>query len=127
MADMPAETVEAPEAPAPAPKTAKKTAKPAAKAMSKSQIAGALAEKVGITKKQSAQYLEELTKLALKEAKNGFTFPGLGKLVLVKTKPRKGIVPFGPRKGEPYSIPAKKVLKFRVAKAAKESALGTKK
>ncbi len=113
------------EAVAPAKPAAKKAA--AAKSMSKSEIAGRLAEKVGITKKQSVQYLDELVVLALKEAKNGFTLPGLGKLVLQKTKPRKGVVPFGPRKGEPYSVPSKKVLKFRVAKAAKDSLVGPKK
>jgi DNA-binding protein HU-beta len=109
--------------PAPAMPVAPKKAAPkkTAKAMSKSQIAGYLAEKVGITKKLSVQYLEELVKLALKEAKNSFTIPGLGKLVLVKTKPRTIVVPFGEHKGETRKVPAKKVLRFRVAKAAKDA------
>lgn len=97
------------------------------KAMTKSQITGALAEKVGITKKQSAAYLEELARLALKESKNGFTLPGLGKLVLVSRKARKAVYTIGPRKGEAYTMPAKKVLKFRVAKVAKDAVMGAKK
>ena len=51
--------------------------------MSKSQVAAALAEKVEISKKQAAALLEELATLAYKEAKNSFTLPGIGKLVLV--------------------------------------------
>lgn len=52
------------------------------KALSKSQIASVLAEKVGITKKQSVEYLEALAGLAYSNAKNTFTLPGLGKLKL---------------------------------------------
>ncbi len=117
MADIPVETPPA----APPAKPAAKKAAPAKKAMSKSQIAGYLADKVGITKKQSAQYLEELSTLALKEAKNGFTLPGLGKLVLVKTKARKVRIPFGEHAGEMKQVPAQKKLRFRVAKAAKDT------
>ncbi len=54
-----------------------------AKAMTKSQIADALAKKVDLKKKVAVQFLEELASLAYKEAKNAFTLPGLGKLVLV--------------------------------------------
>ncbi len=91
--------------------------------MTKSQIAAALAEKVGISKKQSVQYLEELANLAYKEAKNMFTLPGLGKLVLVNRAARVGR---NPATGEQIQIPAKRVVKFRVAKAAKEAILGSK-
>ena len=91
--------------------------------MTKSQIAAALAEKVGISKKQSVQYLEELSNLAYKEAKNMFTLPGLGKLVLVNRAARQGR---NPATGETIQIPAKRVVKFRVAKAAKEAILGSK-
>jgi DNA-binding protein HU-beta len=52
-----------------------------AKPMTKSKIIAALAEKVDIPKKQSAAYLEALAQLAHREAKNGFTIPGVGKLV----------------------------------------------
>ena len=91
------------------------------KALSKSQTASALAEKVGITKKQSVQFLEELSSLAYKNAKNTFTLPGLGKLVLVNRKARIGR---NPATGEQINIPAKRVVKFRVAKAAKVAILG---
>ena len=94
-----------------------------AKSLSKSQISAALSEKVGITKKQSTQYLEELAQLAYKNAKNTFTLPGLGKLVLVNRAARIGR---NPKTGEQIQIPAKRVVKFRVAKAAKDAILGAK-
>lgn len=94
-----------------------------AKALTKSQVATALAEKVGVTKKQSVQFLDELAGLAYKNAKNSFTIPGLGKLVLVNRKARVGR---NPATGEAIQIKAKRVVKFRVAKAAKDAILGTK-
>jgi len=92
-----------------------------AKAMSKSAIAAALAEKMGMTKKQANEFLMTLAELAYKEAKLGFTLPGMGKLVLVNRKARMGR---NPQTGEAIKIPAKKVVKFRVAKAAKDAILG---
>jgi DNA-binding protein HU-beta len=94
-----------------------------AKALTKSQIAATLAEKVEISKKQSAQFLDELATLAYKNAKNTFTLPGLGKLVLVNRKARQGR---NPATGETIQIPAKRVVKFRVAKACKDAVLGAK-
>jgi DNA-binding protein HU-beta len=94
-----------------------------AKALTKSQVAATLAEKVGVTKKQSAQFIEELASLAYKNAKNTFTIPGLGKLVLVNRKARIGR---NPATGEQIQIAAKRVVKFRVAKAAKDAILGAK-
>jgi len=94
-----------------------------AKALSKSQIAAAVADKAGITKKQAVQILEIVTDLAYKNAKNSFTLPGLGKLVLVNRKARIGR---NPATGETINIPAKKVVKFRVAKACKDAILGAK-
>ncbi|MCZ6801098.1 MAG: HU family DNA-binding protein [Nitrospirae bacterium] len=94
------------------------------KAMTKSQIADHLAGKVGVTKKTAVQFLDDLATLAYKEAKNAFTLPGIGKLVLSHRKARIGR---NPQTGEPIKIPAKKVVKFRVAKAAKDSILGAKK
>ncbi len=90
-------------------------------AMSKNEISKHLAEKVGITKKQSDMYLDELANLAYREAKNSFTLAGLGKLVLVDRAARMGR---NPKTGEPIQIPAKTVLKFRIAKAAKEAITG---
>jgi len=65
--------------------------------------------------------LEALVNLAYKNAKNGFTVPGLGKLVLVNRKARMGR---NPATGEAIKIPAKRVVKFRVAKACKDAILG---
>ncbi len=93
------------------------------KAMSKSQVADQLAKKIGSTKKMAVQVLEELASLAYREAKNTFTLPGLGKLVLVNRKARMGR---NPQTGEPLKIPAKRVVKFRVAKACKDAVLGKK-
>ena len=64
-----------------------------------------------------------LTELAYKHAKDTFTLPGIGKLVLVNRKARMGR---NPKTGETIKIPAKKVVKFRVAKAAKDAILGSK-
>ena len=94
-----------------------------AKSLSKSQTASALAEKVGITKKQSVLYLDELAQLAYKNAKNTFTLPGLGKL---KLKNRAARIGRNPATGEQIQIPAKRVVKFHVAKAAKDAILGAK-
>lgn len=94
-----------------------------AKALTKSQIAATLSEQHGISKKQAAEILVSLVDLAYKQAKNSFTLPGLGKLVLVNRKARIGR---NPATGESIKIPAKKVLKFRIAKAAKDAILGKK-
>jgi DNA-binding protein HU-beta len=94
-----------------------------AKALTKSQIAASLAETVGITKKQAVQTLEAIVALAYKNAKNSFTIPGLGKLVLMNRKARMGR---NPATGQSIKIPAKKVLKFRVSKAAKDAILAPK-
>jgi DNA-binding protein HU-beta len=95
-----------------------------AKALSKSQIAAEIAEKNGITKKTAVEILEHIADLAYKNAKNTFTLPGLGKLVLVNRKARIGR---NPATGESIKIAAKRVVKFRVAKAAKDAILGAKK
>ena len=92
--------------------------------LTKSQTAAKLADSTGLTKKQVNAFFDELAKLAYKEAKNAFVVPGLGKLVLVNRKARIGR---NPATGETIQIPAKKVVKFRVAKAAKDSILGGKK
>jgi DNA-binding protein HU-beta len=94
-----------------------------AKAMTKSKIVAALAEKAGITKKQAALLLETQALMAYKEAKNGFTIPGIGKLVVRSYKARMGR---NPQTGEAIKIPARKRLKFVVAKAAKDGVIGAK-
>lgn len=94
-----------------------------AKSMTKSQIADHLAGKAGITKKTAVQLLDDFAALAYREAKNAFVVPGVGKLVLANRKARMGR---NPQTGEPIKIPAKRVVKFRVAKMAKDSILGKK-
>ncbi|MBU0676548.1 MAG: HU family DNA-binding protein [Verrucomicrobia bacterium] len=95
-----------------------------AKPMTKTQIVAAIAEKSDITKKQAVIALETVVALSYKGAKDGFTIPGLGKLVVVNRKKRKGR---NPATGESIVIPAKKVLKFRIAKAAKDAIVPAKK
>ncbi len=92
-----------------------------AKAMTKSQLAEHVAGKAGLTKKAAVRLLDDLATLAYKEAKNTFTLPGIGKLVLANRKARIGR---NPQTGEAIKIPAKRVVKFRVAKAAKDAILG---
>jgi DNA-binding protein HU-beta len=94
-----------------------------AKALTKSQITASVAETVGLTKKQALQTIEALVALAYKNAKNSFTIPGLGKIVLVNRKARMGR---NPATGEQIKIAAKRVVKFRVGKAAKDAILGGK-
>ena len=94
-----------------------------AKALSKSQLAAEVAAKAGVTKKAGAEILDFLAALAYKHAKNTFTLPGIGKLVLVNRKARVGR---NPATGATIQIPAKKVVKFRVATAAKDAILGAK-
>lgn len=92
----------------------------AKKPMTKSQIITAVAEKAEINKKQAKAALEALAELAYKGAAEGFTIPGVGKLVKVKRAARMGR---NPATGESIKIPAKTVLKFRIAKAAKDAVL----
>ena len=82
----------------------------------------ALADKTGMAKKDVVSFMETLTEMALSEVKgNGeFTLPGIGKLVKKNRAARMGR---NPATGESISIPAKTVVKFRVAKACKESVL----
>jgi DNA-binding protein HU-beta len=94
-----------------------------AKSLTKSQIITAIAEVNGLPKKQTAAILESIVQLAYKNAKNSFTLPGLGKLVLVNRKARMGR---NPATGATIKIAAKRVVKFRVAKAAKDAILGSK-
>ena len=93
------------------------------KSMTKSAIIAHLATKVQMSKKHVTTVLEHLATLAAKEAKNGFQIPGLGKLVLRNRAARMGR---NPQTGEPIKIPAKRVVRFRVAKALKDAVLGKK-
>ncbi len=93
-----------------------------AKPLNKSQLLQALAEKSGKTRKEVAEMLELIVNTAYAEAKkNGeFTIPGLGKL---QKKDRAARMGRNPATGEQIHIAAKTVVKFRVAKAAKDAIL----
>jgi len=91
-----------------------------AKSMTKSQVITHLATKTKTTKKVAAQFLDELVQLSYKQAKNEFVLPGLGKLKVAQRQQRMGR---NPATGESIVIPARKVLKFRIAKAAKDAIL----
>ena len=89
---------------------------------SKHEIIAELAGTVGIEKKQAAKMLETLVVMAYREAADGFAIPGLGKLVKVQRKARTGR---NPATGATIQIPAKIVLKFKIAKAAKDAIMTT--
>jgi len=91
-----------------------------AKAKTKSEVVAGIAEAAEISKKQAGIALEALVSMAYKGAKDSFVIPGLGKLVLVNRKARMGR---NPATGATIKIPAKKVVKFRIAKAAKVAIL----
>jgi len=91
--------------------------------MTKSQLVAHLADMACVTKKQAVQMLETLIETAYKQAKLGFTVPGLGKLVVVKRKARMGR---NPATGAQIKIPAKTVVRFRVAKACKDAVVPQK-
>jgi DNA-binding protein HU-beta len=89
--------------------------------LSKSQLASEIAAKSGLTKKASVEILDHLAALAYQHAKDTFTLPGIGKLVVANRKARMG---HNPKTLAPIQIPAKRVLKFRIAQAAKDAILG---
>ncbi|VGO17051.1 DNA-binding protein HU-alpha [Pontiella desulfatans] len=95
-------------------------------AVTKTQIIAKIADDADITKVQAKAALESLVTQAYKGAKSadGFTIPGIGKLIKVKRKARMGR---NPATGESIKIKAKTVLKFRLAKAAKDAITPTKK
>jgi len=86
----------------------------------KSQIIAKLAEDADISKAQAKAALESIATQAYAGADEGFMIPGIGKLVKVDRKARMGR---NPATGETIHIPAKTVLKFRIAKAAKDAVL----
>lgn len=92
------------------------------KPMTKSGLISYLAEKSGMSKKDVATFWEMLVDTAYKQAKSvgEITLPGLGKLMKKNRAARQGR---NPATGATIQIPAKTVVKFRVAKAAKDSIL----
>lgn len=92
----------------------------AAARMTQTQLVRHLAERCGTNNKSAREFLDELAKTAVTETKkNGvFVLPGVGRLVKANRKARMGR---NPATGEAIKIPAKTVVKFRVAKAAKDA------
>ncbi len=96
------------------------------KKMSKTQLATELAEATETNKKTAAAFIESLSNIAYRETKKvgEFVIPGIGKLVKKQTKARIGR---NPATGAEIQIQAKTVIRFRVAKAAKDAVIGAKK
>jgi DNA-binding protein HU-beta len=94
--------------------------------MTQTQLMRTLAESCEVPNKTARMFLDNLAALAVSEVKkNGvFVLPGLGRLVRQDRKARMGR---NPATGESIKIPAKKVVKFRVAKAAKDAIVPPKK
>ena len=97
-----------------------------ASGMTKTAIVRHMAERNALSNKQAAAFLESLADTAIKETKKSgmFTIPGLGKLVKAERKARMGR---NPQTGEAIKIKAKTVVKFRVAKVAKDTIAPPKK
>ena len=97
-----------------------KKAKATDKSLTKTAMLAELAGATGLSKKDVGKVLGCLAELACAQASaaSGCTVPGLGKLKLVQRSARMGR---NPATGETIKIPAKKVVKFVVAKAAKDA------
>jgi DNA-binding protein HU-beta len=95
------------------------------KPLTKSQIVSHVAEKFELSKKQTVAILDGIVELAISETKKvgAFTLPGMGKTVLSKRKARMGR---NPATGEEIKIPAKTVVKMRMAKAFKDAIIPKK-
>ena len=98
----------------------------AATRMTQTQLVRSMAEKCEVNNKVAKGMLEHLANTAIAEVKkNGmFVLPGIGRLVRVERKARMGR---NPATGEAIKIAAKKVVKFRVAKSAKDAIVPPKK
>lgn len=90
--------------------------------MTKSQFMTTLAEMLGVSKKDASEGWDKFVEMAYSEVKSHgeFTLPGLGKLIKKQRAARQGR---NPLTGESISIPEKTVVKFRVAKQAKDAVL----
>ena len=95
------------------------------KVLTKGQVVSHFADKFEISKKIAASIIEEYAALAILETKKKgvFVLPGIGKSVLVKRKARIGR---NPQTGKEIKIPAKTVVKIRLAKAFKEAIVPAK-
>jgi len=96
---------------------------PVSTSMTRQLIAAHVAQKADLQKKQVTEVLDQLLALAVKEVKNVFVLPNFGRLVLANRKARMGR---NPQTGEAIKIPAKRVVRFRLAKSLKDAVLGKK-
>ena len=96
------------------------------KRMTQTAIVRELAETTGVNNKVARHFIDSLAELAVRETKkNGvFILPGIGRLVRAERKARVGR---NPATGEAIKIPAKKVVKFRLAKSVKDAIVPPKK
>ena len=94
--------------------------------MTQTQLVRSLAETCEVSNKVARAFLDNLATTAVAEVKkNGvFVLPGIGRLVRVDRKARMGR---NPATGVAIKIAAKKVVKFRVAKSAKDASVPPKK
>lgn len=90
--------------------------------MTKSQFVQSMAELMGVTKKEASEKWDNFVAMVYKEVKSvgEFNIPGLGKLVKKHRAARTGR---NPSTGAEIHIPAKTVVKFRVAKQVKDTVL----
>ncbi|HEU0138065.1 MAG: HU family DNA-binding protein [Bryobacteraceae bacterium] len=97
-----------------------------AERMTQTQLVRELAESTELSNKTARALLDSLAEIAVRETKkNGvFVIPGIGRLVRQERKARIGR---NPATGESIKIPAKKVVKFRVAKSVKDAIVPPKK
>ena len=98
----------------------------AVKPMTKAQLVSLVADKASLTKAAASGILDLLAATAVSETKKKgrFVIPGIGKTVKSARKARKGR---NPQTGATIKIPAKTVVKFRVAKAFKDAVVPPKK
>ncbi len=98
----------------------------AAKRMTQTAIVRELAETAGINNRVAKQFMDSIAEMAVRETKKSgvFILPGIGRLVRADRKARTGR---NPATGEAIKIPAKKVVKFRVAKSVKDAIVPPKK
>jgi DNA-binding protein HU-beta len=96
-----------------------------ARRMGKSELFSHFADRFEVKRTQAREFFDELTTLAEKELKRSgeFVLPGMVKLVVQKRKARMGR---NPATGEAIKIPAKTVVKARIAKQLKDSVLPRK-
>ena len=96
-----------------------------ARRMGKSELFAHFADRFEVKRAAAREFFDELAMLSEKELKRSgeFVLPGMVKLVVQKRKARTGR---NPATGEPIKIPAKTVVKARIAKQLKDAVLPRK-